>query len=257
MKNHILFAALALVVPALLSCEKENSLIVYGEIDGHEYVDLGLRNENGKVLFATMNVGASSPEEYGDYFAWGETSKRYTSIDGTTITGGTFEWSNCPYHVGDNEFSGWLKYIPADSQQYSAEGVLADDLLTLESSDDAAVVLWGGGWKIPDRTTLEWLMSDAVSRLWVENYNSTGVAGFIIRGRDEYAAASMFLPAGGKCTKDGYVTGYDHNGYYWSSDIAHDVAFLAASLIFNDAGKTILLADRYWGLTLRPVYEKN
>ena len=253
MKKHILFAALALVVPALLSCEKENSLIVYGEIGGHAYVDLGLRDDDGnRVLFATMNVGASSSEEYGDYFAWGETTKRYADIAGNNaIVGGSFEWSNCPYHTGYDMYSGWSKYIPAGKGSYSVSGI-TDNLLSLEASDDAAHVQWGNRWRMPNKSELEFLLSESVTREWVEDYNQTGVAGLLIRGRGAYTETSIFLPAGGKCIMTTWHPGYEHNGHYWSSEV-DDFPGAAASLLFNDAGETMIFEDRYIGFNVRPV----
>ena len=121
--------------------------------NGHEYVDLGLRVGGNKILFATMNIGASAPQEYGDYFAWGETSKRYTSISDDTVVGGSFTWANAPYHTGNNQNTGWSKYIPTGYESYTVSGT-ADNKLVLDASDDVASVLWGGSWRMPDDSDL-------------------------------------------------------------------------------------------------------
>ena len=95
--------------------------------NGHEYVDLGLPSG---IKWATCNVGATTPEEYGDYFAWGETQpKDY------------YDWSTYKYCNGD-EYS-ITKYCTR-----STYGTV-DIKTTLELSDDAARVNWGGKWRMP------------------------------------------------------------------------------------------------------------
>ena len=93
--------------------------------NGHDYVDLGL-----SIKWATCNVGASSPEEYGDYFAWGETEPK--SI---------YDWSTYKYCNGSE--TTLTKY------NYSNIYGTVDNKTTLEMSDDAARANWGGGWRMP------------------------------------------------------------------------------------------------------------
>ncbi len=97
------------------------------EIDAndHEYVDMGLPSG---TLWATCNIGAESSEDYGDYFAWGETETKET-----------FTWDN--YAFGKE--SELTKYCN------NADCGTVDNLLTLEAEDDAAVAKWGGDWKVP------------------------------------------------------------------------------------------------------------
>lgn len=150
--------------------------------NGHAYVDLGLRSGGNKILFATMNIGAAAPQDYGDYFAWGETSKRYTSISGTSFVGGTFVESNAPFYDG----SKYTKYNYTDSK------------LTLDAADDVATVQWGGNWRIPDNADLEYLLNSTYCTAeWTSNYNSTGVAGLVVTGKGDYASNSIFFPAAG------------------------------------------------------------
>ena len=93
--------------------------------NGHEYVDLGL-----SVKWATCNVGASKPEEYGDYFAWGETQpKDYYDWS-------TYKWCNGSYDT-------LTKY-----NTNSSDGTV-DNKTTLDLSDDAARANWGGSWRMP------------------------------------------------------------------------------------------------------------
>ena len=94
---------------------------------GHEYVDLGL-----SVKWATCNVGATTPEGYGDYFAWGETQPK------TTYNWSTYKYCNGSYYT-------LTKYCV----DYSYGTV--DNKTTLELTDDAARVNWGGKWRMPTK----------------------------------------------------------------------------------------------------------
>lgn len=216
--------------------------------NGHDFVDLGLRSGGNKILFATCNIGASAPQEYGDYFAWGETSKRYTSISGGSVVGGSFEWSNCPYHTGSSSSTGWSKYIPTGKESYSESGV-ADNKLTLEASDDVATVLWGGNWRMPDKSDLEYLKSSNVNFSWTDDYNGTGVHGRIITGKGSFSSASLFLPAAGWCSSTyWYFAG--SSAYYWSRSVYS--AYTAYYLI-DEGYPAIEESSRYYGLSVRPV----
>ena len=219
--------------------------------NGHAYVDLGLRSGGNKILFATMNVGASAPEEYGDYFAWGETTKRYTSISGSSITGATFEFSNCPYHTGSTYNAGWSKYIPTGKESYTVSGT-ADNLLTLEASDDVASVQWGGEWRMPDSDELEMLISSSVNHAWTSNYNSTGVAGYLITGKGDYSSASLFLPAAGNCD-GGSRIGAGGGGSYWSRSVYAGNPCNARYLYFQGDNGGLSNSRRCYGYSVRPV----
>ncbi len=97
------------------------------DFNGHDYVDLGLPSG---TFWATCNVGAMNPEDYGDYFAWGETEpKSY------------YDWSTYKYCNGSS--STITKYC-SDSEYGTV-----DNKYTLEAIDDAATVNWGGDWRIP------------------------------------------------------------------------------------------------------------
>lgn len=104
------------------------------EINGHEYVDLGLPSG---TLWATMNIGANSPEEYGDRFAWGETeTKTY------------FDYSNYKYFTG------------GPLSKYENSSVDGDDKIILDLEDDAAYINWGTPWKIPSREECQELIDN-------------------------------------------------------------------------------------------------
>ena len=106
-----------------------------GIISEHEYVDLGL-----SVLWATCNVGASSPEEYGIFFPWGEVD--YVE---------SFSWESYKYGEISNDKKHLLnKYIPTDAEDYGIESY-SDGLTCLDKIDDVANNQWNSNWRIPTR----------------------------------------------------------------------------------------------------------
>ncbi len=136
-----------------------------------EAVDLGLPSG---TLWATCNVGATSIEDYGVHFAWGETQPK-----------DNYTWDTYKYGTYDREnrddFSKLTKYN------------LIDGLTILEPSDDAATVNWGAGWRMPTEIEQEELLTECT---WqgTNNYNNTGVSGCIVTGKN---GNSIFLPAAG------------------------------------------------------------
>lgn len=160
----------------------------HNSIGGHEYVDLGLPSGN---LWATCNVGADNPEDFGYYFAWGETERK-------TIYG----VEDYEYAVGDDLFHPQLTkycYLPS----YGHQG-FTDDLSILLSEDDAAAANWGDGWHIPTKedweellynTTLSWITLNNVGGLCCTgttgNYIFIPPAGFYSDKYLWYAGASI------------------------------------------------------------------
>lgn len=212
-------------------------------------VDMG---GTSTVLYASWNVGASSVTEYGDYFAWGETSKRYTSISGDSVVGGSFYWDNCPYHTGNTYTTGWSKYIPTGKESYTVSGT-ADNKLVLDSSDDVAHVQWGGDWRMPTQAELKWLI-DNCTWTWRSNYNSSGINGYLVTSNAN--GASIFLPAAGFCGG----TDLDDAGVYglyWSRSVYSYNPYYAWYLYFEDGDQFMSPSGRYDGLSVRPVRPKS
>ncbi len=206
--------------------------------NGHAYVDLGLRSGGNKILFATMNIGASAQQEYGDYFAWGETSKRYTSISGSSIVGGSFTQATAPFYSGD----AYTKYNNTDNK------------MTLDAADDVASVMWGGEWRMPDAADLDFLRDNTYCTAeWTADYNSTGVAGLVVTGKGDYAGNSIFLPAAGS------LNGVSVNeagfcGNYWSrSRSSSNGGAVSAWYLFHEFGQDISVGTRFSGFSVRPV----
>ncbi len=190
-----------------------------------EYVDLGL-----SVMWATFNVGANKPEEYGDYFAWGETEpKTNHNYDWTT-----YKWCNGSYNT--------LTKYNTDSEY----GVV-DNKKILESSDDAATANWGGDWRMP--STEEWneLFSNS-SLKWEEHNGVSGVALTSVRNGN-----SIFLPAAGVYHYNNGLISQNTEGYYRTNSL--DESRGTISLGFSSNGSLNWYAnDRCFGQPVRPVY---
>ena len=137
--------------------------------DNHEYVDLGLPSG---TLWATCNVGANTPEEYGDYFAWGETESK-----------NSYFWDDYKWFT-DGKIS---KYCYDDSNSYNG---IVDDKMVLDVEDDAAYINWGSSWRMPTKAQRDEL-DDYCTRTYTQ---LNGVNGFMLTGPN---GNSIFLPKAG------------------------------------------------------------
>ena len=143
MKHLKTFAALCCMAAVFAACEKNNVGSVTGTENGHDYVDLGLPSG---TKWANLNIGATTPEDYGDYFAWGETNTKSTySLDTYTYT---------------------------------------DNKPVLELADDAAYINWGGAWRMPtdaewqelrDNCTWTWTTLNGINGVEVKGSNGNAI----------------------------------------------------------------------------------
>ena len=161
---------------------------LFGQGVEPSYVDLGLPSG---TLWATRNVGADSPEEYGDYFAWGETEPK-----------GTYEWSTYKWCNGSS--TTLTKYCTNSSEGYNG---FVDDKTELEPEDDAAYVNWGKKWRMP---SLEQILElkNSCSWQWTQR---NGVDGYLVTGPN---GNTIFLPAA-----DGYDYLVSAIGSYWTREL--------------------------------------
>ena len=107
-----------------------------GDIAGHEYVDMGV-----SVLWATCNIGADDPYDYGDIFAWGETEQK---VDMSTADKSKKYSQYVLKKTKYYKSSAYTKYV-----RKSSKARHYDDIEVLEPVDDAAVHNWGNGWRMP------------------------------------------------------------------------------------------------------------
>ena len=193
----------------------------------HEYVDLGLPSG---TLWATKNVGAKSPEDYGSYFAWGETS-----------TKSSYDWSTYKYCKGSDD--SLTKY-----NTNSSCGTV-DNKRELDLSDDAAYVNWGPEWRMPSENQFDELINSSYTTTEWTSLN--GVEGRKIISKKN--GKSIFLPAAG------YRRGsslYDAGsyGYYWSRALYSGSPSHAWYLYFDSGGIcTNYGGHRGYGRSVRPV----
>lgn len=192
-------------------------------------VDMGL-----SVKWATRNLGASKPEEYGGYYQWaGTRDESDTSID--------LYWDNCPYHTGSSSSSGWTKY-----NIKSSYGTV-DNKTTLEASDDAAAVNLGGKWRMP--TDAEWTeLRNSCSWTWT---SLNGIEGCMVTSKKN--GNGIFLPAAGVRNDD--LRGVGSHGFYWSSSLNTDNPFSAYGVYFRSGGVDRYSRGRFEGISVRPVTE--
>ncbi len=188
--------------------------------NGHQYVDLGLPSG---LKWATMNVGAATPEDYGDYFALGETEPYYTaghSQDNPCSSWKTgkagYNWESYKWCNGD--YNTMTKYCTSSS--YGT----VDDKTTLDPEDDAAHVNWGGVWRMPTKEEQDELRNNC-TWTWTTRNGVYGRKGVGPNGN------LIFLPAAGY--RD-YGNLYDagSSGNYWSSSFDTSYSSSAYCLSF-------------------------
>ncbi|MCR5040276.1 MAG: fibrobacter succinogenes major paralogous domain-containing protein [Bacteroidales bacterium] len=205
----------------------EVSFTTNGSVGGHAYVDLGLPSG---TLWATCNIGASRPEDYGNYYTWGETQ-----------TKDTYNLSNYQYCMGSSNTI--TKYCSNSSYGYNG---FTDNLTTLLPEDDAATVKWGSDWRMPTREEWEELLNNTYHPGATQN----GVYGRLFTGTN---GNSIFLPTAGDRDSEFYSSG--SYGHYWSRSLYTDMPIEAYYLIFDYRGYLCKMVDgaRYCGFTVRPV----
>ncbi len=195
-------------------------------IQQHEYVDLGLPSG---TLWATMNVGADVPEEYGDYFAWGE-----------TVPKEVYDWST--YKWCDGSPYALTKYCTSSSLG------TVDDKTELDPEDDAATVNWGSSWRIPSNEQQAELVQQCTWTWTIRN----GVNGQLVTGPN---GNSIFLPAAGRHSGESLLSA-GSLGCNLSREVFADGEYRTYGLRFNqDGGHAGLnaLFTRCSGFTVRPV----
>ena len=213
------------------------SVIVFAE-----KVDMGIKTSDGKTLYwSTRNLCESgfvnSPEEYGDYYAWGETEPKEN-----------YSWST--YKFGTSSSGPFSKY-----NTNSSYGTV-DNKTVLEPEDDVAHVKLGGKWRMP--TYAEWTeLRTKCTWTWTTNYNGTGVKGRIVTAPN---GNSIFLPAAGH-RFDTHLSDVGSDGYYWSSSLYTNSLYTDSPSYawYVNVGSVYVVGSngfsRFCGKSVRPVSE--
>lgn len=212
----------------------------YRKSNGHQYVDLGLPSG---LKWATCNIGASKPEEYGDYFAWGEVYPHYTKLSPLTwkssYTDG-YSWSNYKYCNGTS--TSLTKYC------WGSYTTSPDYKKQLELEDDAANVNWNGTWRMPTKDEFNELLSNC-RLIWV---NINGINGYRIISKINHN--DIFLPAAG-CFNETSDSRKNSYGYYWTSTIYNWPQSAYRLLINSNTYENGSDMSRIYGISVRPVTE--
>ena len=196
--------------------------------NGYSYVDLGLPSH---LKWATMNVGARSETDYGNYFMWGST---------TPNTADECTWGNAPFNNRANDYDS--NYFNNHKSEW------LDDNNNLKPKYDAASHIMGGDWRMPTKAEIQELI-DKTTNEWVTNYKGTGVNGYNFTGSN---GNSIFIPAAGDCY-NGLVGGVGGDGAVWSSSLNTSTPRKAWYLYFDSGSCNMDNYDRYSGQSVRGV----
>ncbi len=225
-------------------------------INGHEYIDMGEATfgEGDEVMtmhlkWATCNVGARHPWEFGDYFAWAETAPKEA-----------YSWETYKYSTSDEKHI--TKYTFDDGEYpciwyNESKEFIGDGLRELQAEDDAASKNWGGSWRTP--SFMEWLVfraSTSFEWVWTNDYkgDGSGIAGMTVTRKDGPCAGnSIFLPAAGAWSEEGYLPAA--SGIYWCNDNHSDASWYAMMVVFGEKSFFPFYLQRYYGMSVRPVSE--
>lgn len=225
--------------------QASTSLRVFGTgiKDGYPYADLGL-----SVMWATYNVGTNTPHGWGDRFAWGETTPKED-----------YTWANYKFMKEGYADRNYITKYTQDDGRWSIDGIWWDDdwnfigdgITQLEPEDDAAIVHWGGNWKMP--TSSE--MIELYNNCYFSLVDTEDLHGYIYTSKIN--GESIFFPFIGDPV-EWYPKGVRYFGYYWSSTLYYYPFFAYSSEIsyyetnnFTWIGWTY--QERYQGFAIRPV----
>ena len=221
MKKIFMLAAVALLALGMVSCNRGKG----------KWVDLGLPSG---LLWAECNLGASSPEDYGYYYAWGETKPK-----------AVYDWKTYLYGKVDSDG------LHESLNKYSTDYVYGtkDNLTELKAVDDAAAAVLGGGARIPTQDEWQELLDNCRREMTSQN----GVYGVKFTGPND---KSLFLPAAGyRIGSSLYNDGT--NGYYWSASLYESYQYGAWGMYFFSVDQGVGNGYRYHGLSVRAVRSQN
>ena len=213
---------------------------VNGEIGGYTYVDMGLPSG---TLWATYNVGAETPSEYGDHFAWGETEPKslYDKDTYAFFTG---------FSDGVMSMPQYSKYV------WDKRCGKQDYKLILEDVDDAATVNWGSEWCMP--TIEQYAELDKYCKVWRKDIvvNGKTIIGAIVESCIN--GNRMYIPYAG--WEAGTIPNSYMHGWYWTAEVSEEANYRAKQMIVKDEEyilDTTQDSSRENGLSVRAVVKKN
>lgn len=215
----------------IIQPEEENDPIVdgasvCGNVGNYNYVDLGL-----SVKWATYNIGATKPSEYGDYFAWGETESKDSFLESN------YKWCNQVHNRA-------LKYC------LKSDYGTVDNKSVLDMDDDAASINWGSSWRMPTHKEQKELI-DGCTWEWTSDFNNSGIAGAIATSKKN--GNTIFFPATGY-RMDYFYVAIKSTGFYWASTLDENTIMADIFGFRNECTEVNYYADlREYGMTIRAV----
>ncbi len=202
-----------------------------GTLNGHGYVDLGLPSG---TLWATCNVGATNPTDYGNYYAWGETTTKET-----------YSWDT--YRYSNGSYNTLTKYC--NNSSYGNNGY-TDELTTLDASDDAATANWGSVWRMPTFDEFSELITNCT--ITYLDYPEYEVPGRLFVGPN---GNSIFLPWASELSDNDMFNPVP--AHYWSSSLYTGIPSCAWQLYFDpDTSFMHYSGYRSYGRSVRPVWSR-
>lgn len=204
---------------------------------GHNYVDLGL-----SAKWATCNIGATTPEGFGDYFSWGETEvkERYSRHN--------YKWAK---GVGIYGFRGVMPLAVPNKYNHK------DCKFTLDLEDDAAHALWGGSWRMPTKEEIEELIANcSFSEVIVNDIKCYKISS----KKEGYTDSHIFLPASGYQAQDMnkcFLSGVNSYYYYWTNTLSDAENSKGCCLYIPPLSQNLSIVKlyRFHGLPIRPVFK--
>ncbi len=206
-------------------------------INGHTFINMGTIVDGKNIWWAKVNVGATIPQDYGDYFAWGEVNTKYAQIS----SDGGYVWATYKWSTDGSVFT-----------KYNTDGTT-----TLESTDDVVTSKWGTGCRLPSQA--EWqALVDLGEGAWAWSAKSIADASHTDAGytvTSPTTGKSIFIPAAGY--NDGTANeSCGEAGLYWSASLCSELSSAAYSLGFDERAKdSTCSSDRCKGLVARAVAE--
>lgn len=218
------------------------------------FVDMGT-----SVKWSSRNLGASTPTDIGDYYAWGEIKPRRGS-------GWDYNFnSQCPYWSSgtNSQTVKYTKYVPKDKSSYASDGV-GDDILTLQSTDDAVTVSLGKGYRMPtvedvqelNKVTSSFEVSVARTTVKgstnIDDYTNRHLCGLVA---SNITKKCILFPYGGYRFSNYYYLSTSFNyASYWTSSLCASTPYFAYSL--GAYSRMVSTYARHNGLNIRPVQPK-
>ena len=204
-----------------------------GSHEQGDWVDLGLPSG---TLWATRNIGADKPEDYGDYFAWGETAPK------AVYNWDTYKWYKKRVDAYGYPIGGYTKYCTQSNWGYDG---FVDNKTELDVDDDAAAANWGGGARMPSLEQIKELVNNCTWQ-WTQRNGVNGQLGTGPNGN------TIFLPAAGD-RWFGSLYSAGNRGYYWSRTLRADDSDHACDLCVGSGSVGWSYYDRSDGHTVRAV----